>query len=185
MSEQAKRTGPPPMPKAKPAAEPELSVESSGPPPASAPPPVKREADKIMEPLPNALTIFLVGVGVVVLAGLVYPPTVLVTLPILVMIGFWITYLGYSIWQTLPKGILGGPSLAARQTPLWKYGLLLINLGMAPLMLALIGFAVGRNSGVEMLYVLLVIFGVLVIPATLLARAKATRQLEKVNRHDS
>lgn len=191
MSEQAKRPGPPPMPKAKPPAEPELSVESSGPPPISAPPPVKREADRIMEPLPNALTILLVGVGVVVLAGLIIPDSAIITVPILSMIGIWVASFGYRIQSTMPKGMFGMKSVKHLYSPLGWFTTQIISLGMAPLALIFIGLPMvmaksgaGGFSTDERIRFILIFFAIVMIPSALLTLAKTKRQLEKVNRHD-
>lgn len=187
MSEQPKRPGPPPMPKAKPAAEPELSVESSGPPPASPPPPVKREADKIMEPLPNALTVLLIGVGVTVLAGLIFPQTVLLTVPVLAMIGFWVASFGYRIQSTMPKGMFGMKSVKHLYSPLGWFTTKIISLGVAPLTFLFIGLATLANSrGDEDVATrfLLVFFTIVMVPWILLTLAQTKRQLDKVSGND-
>lgn len=188
MSEQPKRPGPPPMPKAKPAPEPELSVESSGPPPASAPPPVKREADKIMEPLPNALTILIIGVGVTALAGLVFPDSVIITVPILSMIGIWVASFGYRIQSTMPKGMFGMKSVKHLYSPLGWFTTKIISLGMAPIGLILIGLPVimsaPMNGEGERIRILLVIFCIVMIPLVLLTIAQTKRQLDKVSGYD-
>lgn len=172
------KPGPPPMPKSEP---PELSVE---PPESSAtPPPITHKHDEIMGRLLQALTIFLVGVGVFVFAGLIVVQAILIVLPILIMIGIWVIYLGWELTNSLPKGPHNSLTLQSLASPHGKLARFVKGIGALPILLAVFGpivLAKTPSSGFPgFARFLIVVFAVIAIPLTVLAYTKTKQLIER------
>jgi hypothetical protein len=105
--------------------------------------------------LAKIVTIFLATAGVTILSGLIIPQAVLLTVPILVMLGFRCGSLSYRINHT--KGLA---------------------LGCSPLVLVMVGLPVifSREPDLFVRF-LLVGFGVIVIPLSVSIRSRAVKYL--------
>lgn len=162
----------PPMPPTMPdqdEVEEEVSVEEEHP------------SDKIIAEVPTALTAFVIGVGVTVLCGLVYSKSVLLTVPVLTALGFWPGSIGFRILQTLPrmKNFNLRHNLEVLSTPLYKFGFWLIALACSPAVLLFFGLSVTlvQREPEGYLMIMLVLFGVIVIPCSLIFYSKAKRHI--------
>lgn len=181
MTPQQPTAGPPPMPdksKATPAPPPipskidinplDVSIEN-----------VESTADKLVGKLPQALTIQLIAVVVTVLSGLILPNSVLLTMPFLVMLGFWTASLGWRINQTLPFGRF----MLNVFSPMGQFAASLIALGTSPVFLGLISvaplFQPRFHEAKILVRFLLVGYAVFAIPALIYYRNKALRHLGK------
>lgn len=163
-----KNSSPPSMPEQRSFDSADISVED-----------VESPTDKIIGKIPQALTVFLIAAAVAVLSGIAVPKSVLVTMPVLAMIGFWPASLGWRVNQSLSSGNL----IINVFSSMGKYAASLIAFGISPTMLMVIGllplFGMSSEDGNLFVRFLLVAFAVIAIPASLVLRGKALRHLGK------
>ena len=157
---------PPPMPSDKSSASvDEISIETEHDP-----------LDEVIADVPRVAGIFLAAEVVMLLSGLLVPSSVLLTVPVLTMLGFWMVAIGARIAGKLNFV----QRLASR---MGQFSIMLQALGLSPLLFAIVGTlfmsSADEFTGNIIARFLVVIYSVFFVPAVLFVRAKAHRHLGK------
>jgi len=156
---------PPPMPSDKTSASvDEISVETE-----------HNPLDEVIAGVPRVAVILLAAEAVMLLSGLLVPSSVLLTVPVLTMLGFWMVAIGARI-----SGKLNFVQRLASRAG--QFSIMLQALGLSPLLFGAVGILIlssadGFTGNIARF--LVVIFTVFFVPAVLLVRAKAHRHLGK------
>ena len=160
-----KQSTPPPMPSDKSSASvDDISIETEHDP-----------LDEVIAGVPRVAGILLAAEAVMLLSGLLVPSSVLLTVPVLTMLGFWMVAIG--------ARISGKLNFVQRLTSrMGQFSITLQALGLSPLLFGVVGILVLSNTDGftgNIARFLVVIFTVFFVPAVLVVRAKAHRHLGK------
>lgn len=157
------QTTPPPMPNDKSSAPvDDISIETENDP-----------LDEAIAGVPRVAGILLAAEVVMLLSGLLVPTSVLLTVPVMTILGFWMVAIGVRI-----SGKLNFVQRLASR--MGQFSIILQGLGLSPLLLMFFGVVILHNSAYRIqIRILAVIYSVFFVPAVLLVRTQAMRHFGK------
>lgn len=160
------RGGPPPMPPTgNAAARDEVSIEAE-----------LDSIDEVVSGIPKVTELLLATELVMLLSTLMVPRSVILTLPILIMLGFWLVAIG----ARLSGRLSFGQKLFSR---MGQFSAMLQSIGASPLLLGVFGFLTIKNANEATANLavrfLVVCFSIFFVPVLLWVRSKAMRHLSK------
>lgn len=123
------------------------------------------------------LTAITVGFATSIVAAVIGPKSVLLTVPVLVLLGLWLLYAGFRVSRSLPAALKGFTSPAGRLAFLAK------AVGITPVPLAVIGpiilLFLYKDTGDAFVRIVMVLSGVICLAAAGLSRLMAYQIMDR------